>query len=314
MYRGYLEQCMPSTMMRSYLQTVELRHWQIVDLIMYSPISIYRKLEELRKVRADAKERHDRELLVKSYLGIKNIEEAIHFLKADGVFSVERAGFDEEKKNTQSDFDKVCASMEDVQDYIRKDLAIGEIEAEDLRWYDICKWVRDVRGKYVEACRYIIARDDIIYSEVDGDVSALKYTDIYGIFDMENLNVPVPFRAGDLLEFNGYPFGPKCHALILDIGDNWDCCSVQGLALDDKGLWSCGAVKHGMLSLGYTPKISYLYTAKLYDGELEEKERILLKIKDYIDGDSERGREIYDRIWAGQLNDGELWKRTLLNA
>lgn len=190
-------------------------------------------------------------------------------------------------------------------------MAIGEVGHEDLRWYNICKWVKDANGKYVEACRYIIARDEIIYSEVNDDISEQECTDIYCIYDIVNLNAPVPFRAGDLLEFNGYPFGLKCHVLILDIGDNWDCCSVQGLALNDKGLWSCGAVKHGMVSLGYTPKISYLYSAVMYEGVLEEPERGLLKIRDYIGNDEKRGREIYDIIWAGDLTDDALLEKLL---
>ncbi len=53
------EKCMPSVMMRMYLQTVELTYWQIVNLIMCVPVSICVKLEELRKVHADAKERQD---------------------------------------------------------------------------------------------------------------------------------------------------------------------------------------------------------------------------------------------------------------
>ena len=306
MYRDYLEKCMPSVMMQTYLKTVELADWQIVDLIMYAPVSIGTKLEELRKVYADAKERQDEELLHKSYIGIRNIEEAIHFLKTDGVFIVEPSYFDEETKDTEGFFDNVCASIEDVQEYIRNDLEIGEIEPEALKWYGISKWAKNASGKYVEACRYIIARDEIIYSEVDDGVSELDYPDIYNISMMANLNVPVPFRVGDLLEFNGYPFGPKCHVLILDIGDNWDCCCVQGLALDDKGLWTCGAVKHGMVSLNYFPKISYLYSAKLYDGELEANERILLTIKDYIRNDEQVGRKIYEAIWAGHMTDEEL--------
>lgn len=309
MYRGYLERCMPSAMMRTYLQTAELMYWQIVDLIMYAPISINVKLEELCKVHADARERWDEELIHASYIAIENIEEAISFLEADGVFSVEPSGFDDETKDTEGYFDRVCASIEDVQEYIRNDLAIGEVGPEDLRWYDICKWVKDANGKYVEACRYIIARDEIIYSEVNDDISKLECTDIYGIYDIGNLNVPVPFRAGDLLEFNGYPFGPKCHALILDIGDNWDCCSVQGLALDDEGLWSCGAVKHGMVALGYMPKISYLYSAKLCEGPLGENELALQKIGDYIGHNKKKGREIYDIIWADHLTDDALLEK-----
>lgn len=133
MYRGYLEKCMPSVMMRTYLHTVELTYWQIVDLIMDAPVSIYIKLEELRKAHADAKERQDEELVHASYIAIKNIEEAISFLEADGVLSIEPSDLDDETKDTERYFDKVCASIEDVQEYIRNDPGIWQSVKSDMK-------------------------------------------------------------------------------------------------------------------------------------------------------------------------------------
>lgn len=68
-------------------------------------------------------------------------------------------------------------------------------------------------------------------------------------------------------------------------------------------------MKHGMVALGYMPKISYLYSAKLCEGPLEENELVLQKIRDYIGHNKKKGREIYDIIWADHLTDDALLEK-----
>lgn len=310
MYKGYLEKCMPSEMMRNYLKDQELGYWKVIDLIMYSPVSVEVKLEELSKVREDAVTRGDTELMEECDKGIKNIEIALGYLETEGVFSVEVCEFDFKKKDSDSSFERVCATIEDVRECIKEDLKLSEAKPGDPRWYDIMKWIKNPEGKYIAVCNYVIARDDIIFSDIEQEAKNMDYLDIYNYNFSDNLNLPVPFKAGDLLEFDGYPFGPKCHVLILWIGDNCDCCCVQGLAINEEDEWSCGAVKHGMVSYSYFPKISYLYSARLYDGELPENERVLLEIRDYIGGDTKRGEELYEKIGGGSMTEEELIELT----
>ena len=50
--------------------------------------------------------------------------------------------------------------------------------------------------------------------------------------------------------------------------------------------------------IGYRifPQISPLYTIHTYEGKLSEEEKILLKVKSYIDGKEEKGRCFWDCI------------------
>ena len=309
MYKDYLDKCMPSTVMRDYLKTVDLASWQTVKLIMYAPVSIYTKLDELGKVMTDAEERADAELIEESRNAIKNIELAVEYLSADGVFTIELNEYNEEQHDSVGYFDCVLGSMTEVQEYIRKDIKVCEVWPDELKWYGLEKWIKDDSGRYVSACSYIIFRDEIIYGMVDPEFSGMDYVNTYNTYSSCDLNLPVPFKAGDILEFNGFPFGPKSHVLILRVGDNRDCCCLQGLALNNSGLWECGAVKHGMVSINYSPKYSYLYSAAIYNGELPAEEKILQEISDYyIAGDENRGDELYERIWSGHKTTEELRK------
>ena len=313
MYTGYIDRCMPSEMMRDYLKGCRLWAGQTMDLIMYAPVPISIKLEELKKLLEDAEsdkgDERKSEIAEACRDEIQYIEAVLGCLNMEGVFTLELCEYLESEKDNESWLDGVFARIDDVKEYIREDIRKCKVEPDELKWYFIEKWIKTAEGKYFGACSYVIFRDEIIFADAEKEVLPKDLSDrrishnyCYG----ENLNVPVPFKAGDLLEFDGFPFGPKCHVLIVDIGDNWDCCCVQGLALNSEGLWDVGAVKHGMVSVSYSPKISYLYSAKPYHGELEPEEQILLKIKDYIGGDSEKGKAVNEAIWTGPMTEEEL--------
>ena len=100
---------------------------------------------------------------------------------------------------------------------------MSETKAIDLRWYHASKWGKNSEGKYIEACTYLITRDEILCFSKEVDMGDL-YT--YDYYMVEDLNISVPYKAGDILECDGFPFGPQFHILIVDIGDNHDCCCV----------------------------------------------------------------------------------------
>ena len=139
-----------------------------------------------------------------------------------------------------------------------------------------------------------------------------------------NLNLPVPFKAGDIIEVDGYPYSPKVHVLILDIGDNCDCCSLVGISRNRHGLWDIGAVKHGCIGYDhfYIQQISPLYTARTYDGKLRKNEEMLLWLKEYICDDAEKAERVHsclsynignggvsDEKMEQFFNEGFDWKR-----
>ena len=295
--KGYLDQCIDSELMRNYLKKTKISSSAIVDLVMYSLIPIGQKREELIKLLNDARERNDDELVCDCNTGIEYIYTAMHYLEGDGIFSLENNYYEEADYDNYSYFVGNFARYQDAQEYI----AI-ENSNEDLQYYNLTRWVKNSEGKLEDVCSYIIHGHDILFLDLhNGD-----FREDYGHFRAENLNLPVPFRAGDILECDGFPFGPKFRMLILTINDNCDCCCVQGLYLDECGKWNCGAVKHGAVSYDYSPKPSFLYRSKIYTGELSEEENVLQLVSEYLHGDEEKGRDLYDRIVFGSLTSNEL--------
>lgn len=94
-------------------------------------------------------------------------------------------------------------------------------------------------------------------------------------------NLPVPFKAGDIIEIQDMPFVRKRHALILDVGDNWDCCSVWQAYIDKTGKICTNALKHGDIFDSWY-STSPLYSAKTFDGVLEGEEDSLYTIQRFI--------------------------------
>ncbi len=88
--------------------------------------------------------------------------------------------------------------------------------------------------------------------------------------DSVHLNLPVPYRPGDILEVGCAPYISEPHYCILtEVGD--DCCGVQCLYPGENGYIEFGALKHGHYFSGCFDRKQYLsplYGAKIYTGEL----------------------------------------------
>ena len=131
----------------------------------------------------------------------------------------------------------------------------------------------------------------------------------YPDFSIYNdVNLPVPFHAGDIVTIDCRPFAPVSHAVILEVGDNCDCCCLQALYYAGNGTWDTGAVKHGHIMPHYGGKLSPLYRLASFHGQLPEEERLLEKVSQYVNGEEERGSALWNYIF--ELCDGGM-KRTV---
>ncbi len=305
-YRGYLDTCMPSEEMRDYLKTIDyLSEWQIYNMILWAPVSIYTKKSEFEKLLRDAELHKDSELFNEAKKGLRNVEYALKCLDMEGIFLVNYMVYKDNEHDSSVSEEYVFDNFDKVQTFIRKYCEECEFTTDDLNWFEVIKWVKNPDGDYKEYCYYVIAREDIVFFSVDKESGIPDDCHEFGNI-MGDLNLPVPFKAGDILEVDGFPFGPRFRTLVLSVGDNWDCCCVQALALNEDGKWEMGAFKHAMVSYRYSPKFAYLYTARKYAGELPDDERILGRIKEYIDGDVFKGDVYHSILFGGCYTEAEL--------
>ncbi len=292
-YGKYIDEFMFSPEMRSYLKSTELEGFNFAELIAFSPVPVERKLEAFRSLAKEAGLNKDFGLQQEYVEQSQCFEKALSFLSEDGVFVIEPACYSDYTHDADGYFDSVLADLNDVKDYIRDFYIKCELDRDDLWWFDVSKWIKNNEGKYIEACDYIFVRDEIWYSDICDDPGSIQYN----FYWSDNLNLPVPFKPGDILQSNRFPFGPKVKYLILEIGDNSDCCCVQALFRGEGGLWDTGALKHGHVGYSHNIQGSPLYTATAYNSIEDEDDRILSRVKDYIGGDEVKGKKLWDAMF-----------------
>ena len=294
MYDKYLDQFVPSKEMADYLKTYDHTISGIGKIIFYSARPIMEKYEALKEVGPSILA-SGYEYDIEDYNNfIKSIEMALEFKDAEGVFTVEVHFFDDETTKDDCNFESVCASYDDVVDFIQEDLEICETQPQDIHWFEVTKWVKNKQGKYVSACLYVFAHNELIGVEIDDDFMH-EHVSYYGT---DELNLPVPFKSGDIVEVDGYPYTPKKRLLIMEVGDNWDCCCLQGLFQEYDGKWKTAAVKHNWIGFETFPQMSPLYTMHTYTGPLEGNDAFLKEVSDWIAGDEEKASKLWDGFFS----------------
>lgn len=161
-------------------------------------------------------------------------------------------------------------------------------------WYEIEKWCPDGAGNLRKRIRFIFAGGVLMFFDGYEAEALPPGTDFAPYAD---LNISTPFQTGDRICVDCRPFAPGKTLLVLENNHPEDCCSLQGLCMDEEGLIRCGAVKHvSLFSRHYRPMLSPLYRADRMETPFEGDERILKKVREYIGSDPAKGREILDYV------------------
>ncbi len=99
-----------------------------------------------------------------------------------------------------------------------------------------------------------------------------------------DLDLPTPYKTGNIVLIDCRPFGPPFHAMILESRDQWDCCFpniVFRVPYTDK--WRMTPLKHKFIFKhaelsSYVPMLSPLYRIRRVRREeiTEEDDRLLM--------------------------------------
>ena len=230
MYSHILDTFMPSEEMREYLKSVNLSSWELADLIFYSPTSIFVKQQVFQKIISLENRDAERKKEFENYLW--NLDESIRLLDFDGIFLVNIMYFNEKKGTVENESEFLCDSIQDIMASEREGQAIWFKDEGIPYWIESEKWMKDKNKKYVRVCEYIIANGTILYSELDDE--KYDFSEVIHWWNGVNLNLPVPFKTGTLLEIDGFPFTSPYYTLLISVGDNRDCCCLQGLSRNEK--------------------------------------------------------------------------------
>ena len=269
-YHRFLDAFLPSLETREYLKREPMLPGQsMLDLIKGAPVSLE---EKARWAWGEYK---------------SEVEAALSdlTLHPGEIFTLTAAWYDNDIREQKAGFDAPYLSFISVIAHIREELEESGDEYSDLQWYVLEKWVpcndRDLKRTY----RYWLVKDQVMYF-----CDECRQDSFFA-----DPNLPVPFHVGDLLTIDCRPFAPVKHALLLERGDNCDCCCLQALCLNEKtGLWIIGAVKHRSL-FGQYPLYTPIYRLSRFAGELSPEEQPLLSVQKAIGEEESKGRKIWDR-------------------
>ncbi|MGN0169152.1 MAG: hypothetical protein ACI39H_00125 [Lachnospiraceae bacterium] len=173
--------------------------------------------------------------------------------------------------------------IQDILDEIEDNTDVRDFGADKSTWYEFVIWNKvklpNGRVKYEEGhyC-YVMIGPEVCYIEPSNHRLPGKYgSDYWGFLaGSSDLNLPVPFKSGDIVTLDCSPFADPCHMLILSAENNWDCCGLRGAFTDEEGKLHIDSVKHGhCFPMHYISRLSPLYRMSLYTGPLSENEMVI---------------------------------------
>lgn len=332
-----LQTFLPSDAMRRHLAGVPLTKKQISGLICGAPVPLTDKLRWMEYLAAkenlfpdipseslylweqSAVDPAARQTVEASFsYQAKQIKLALEELGtgAEAVFLLIEAWHDEELDDRKISAGTPFFNADDALEYIRYDMDSAGDDYSNLCWYELQKWkpsTDPVSGKasYVHGYTYYFLKDRACFFEKLEETrepslflpESRRYSE-----DGQHLNLPVPFCAGDIVCVDCRPFRPEHPAVLLEVGDNADCCCVQALCRGQNGTWTIGALKHGSLFSNGDCFLSPLYRLEAYPKSLPESDGLLQNIQDFIAGDETRGRILWDKLWKDRLTDENIFK------
>ena len=319
-----LQTFLPSDAMRRYLAGVSLTKKQISELVCGAPVPLTDKLrwmeylaakenlfpdipsESLSLREQSAADPAARQTVEASFsYQAKQIKLALEELEtgAEAVFLLIEAWHDEELDDRKISAGTPFFNADDALEYIRYDMDSAGDDYSNLCWYELQKWklsTDPVSGKasYVHGYTYYFLKDRACFfkklEETREPYLFLPKSRRYAE-DGQHLNLPIPFCAGDIVRVDCRPFQPEHPAVLLEVGDNTDCCCVQALCRGQNGTG-----RSARSSTGACFKRNLLSFASLPFGSMPEtsagKRLPASKYTGFYRSDEMRGRLLWERL------------------
>ena len=305
LYGGIVESCISSVEMKEYLLKNRIDADKISELILGAPIPLTQKQSFFKRL-YEFKPFIFSEYYCEFNLAVNALE-----AKAGEFFMAEQQWYDYETKDKESEVIAPFNTFDKAVGAIRKSIVIDEWEPNDCVWGLVEKWSLQ-NGDYDNPYTFYLINGEPVYfaRNIYDDNDMFWMPEFRGYINSVELNLPIPFHAGDIVTLDCMPFAPIKHALLLYV-DNIDCCGVRMLYRDIDGLWKDSALKHGHGWGRYSPMLSPLCRLSSFNGDLLENEKLLNDVKDILAYDAEKSRKFSDMMLETDLygfDDEELTK------
>lgn len=324
-----LKRCGMSEQMTEHLMSSGgISEWTFNDIICGAPIS----LEEKMKLISEYMDiyRTDGGVLSDTY---EEMEEALAALNrlsdrenGSGMLYLFAEWYDTdvfiEKSSPAGMFSSVESALEYIknEDRMEQEDAAGDEDDRTGDWYRLELWIKNSAGYMEQKYEYYIVNGHIcwfnemkVVAQDHGNKYYLPKKTKYSC-GMTDLNLSTPFCCGDIVRIDCRPFGPLFDAMILEDHDQFDCCLPTILFnVPYTELWRCSSLVHRDLFYDaecrcYRPLLSPLYRLRILNKtELEKVDARLLKLKELLGKDSDKGMI----IWANLDPDDMTYERMM---
>lgn len=274
----------PSREMANYLAGQKLSVWTLIETVNGAPVPLREKLDIFRSL---AGQYGDPFATLAS-----EADEALQALitKPGEFFYVKNCWPDYEQRDVDVDGMEPYPDLNKALDGIQRFLEEEECVEDSVYWFLLEKWVLNEEGQYFRPYTYTVANGEVLFYNRENEG--------YLFNQSTNLNLPIPFHPGDLVRLDCAPFAFRANAVILEVGDNCDCCCVQAMFREENGNWSAGALKHSHAFPGhYRPLLSPLYRlSSIQREDLAEDEKFLEEVSQFVSGSDKRGYALWMEV------------------
>ena len=270
-------------------EKLPLFRYMIENAITGAPISLERKRELFLWLAEGEEDGYFSTLADAVSLAIQEMQP-----KQGEFFYLTVCSYEEDIARTTEETMGAFLSWEQIFEAIQECWGSDADFEELLTWFYVEKWNPDGNGRLENKYSYEVVGGKACYCCCK-DPSVHERLDLGGYTDP---NLPVPFHAGDIVTIDCRPFREVRHVVILEVGDNCDCCCLQALHYAGNGTWDIGAVKHGyVFPNGHSPSLSPLYRLASFHGQLRSEELPMERVSQYVNGDEERGAALWNYIF-----------------
>lgn len=290
----YLEQFIPSVEIREFLKKQKLDIRYMANIIYSAPCSLKQKLKGFKRLLKDVDNvpegNEKNEFVEDTKQFIAYLENLVRELHDDGLFSVEEISFDLEVSKYTGKIIMENVSYSEAKKTI--DLSKNGTEHENnLKWHVLRKWEENILGERDLKYTWLIVEGEAWFGEESNSFYMVKSEWFDGMaFQLRSLQSPLsnfttPYKAGDIVEIDDYPFGPKSRLLIISVGKTND--SIIAVGRNSEGLW----IDRNLCDRDFYHNsfwISPLYSMHRYDHDLEGKDQALYGLRNYFRDDMRR--------------------------
>lgn len=311
-YEHIISSCGFSKEMRNYLLDIDIPETTVIDIILGAPIPLTKKRELI-----DSMHTPDSNKFSEISSCLIEIDEALEALKikAPYIFTLSKCWYDEDILNENESTEETFQSFQDILNYINKTNEEGVEHSgegkETSYWTEVKITFPPLafNNHSGNSARdfYILVGNEIYYFKRNGNT---RHDGFSGYVSSLDLDLPIPFKPGDIVTLDCTPFRPMKQAVLLEV-DNRDCCGVQMLysrksETNGEKIWETGALKHGHGWDGFFPILSSLYRLSKFEGELTEEELLMKDVRQYVLKDEGNGSKLWDFMHKSCPSETEL--------